>query len=531
MCNTCGCKKAEETNVQLAAERRYTGKKKTKAKKSTTGKYICPACKERFSTRKEANKHQYEKNHTGAIIVEEKKEEKKKEETKKTTSKSGKKVSKKRELMNEAQKAVDTAVLAGMPEKTAIAQVAQKMKQTPKKIKAWLDTLKGEKKRTGVSTPSTPKKEQKEETEVEEVEEPKGTIHRFNRISEEAFQIIKGDLDKSSGIELHVVPETGNNLIYCKMESDYYAFDYLMFLHDFVEIEMDIGDIMYVLNYYSSKKGKLNNKLKIHDIAEKLDRYIDDVDDGGCILNGYDSEESLTISQIMGRMSEFEMTWMACAGGEWEKPVASKKEEPKKEETKALPAPKSDGQQTLADFVDKTVQGEISKIVQEEKDKNAVKTTVENIDDEEYERFLELNDIPVNSLTESQWNELQGLYSKYERDEFVEETIREDDVPLDGEKIQDEGLKQLFEPAEKSNKTKEDDKKFNPDSKTYNQLDGYGAEEDASVYYGSYYSNTSSTTPKKKPPHFSPVYGMDVNRIYVDRLIDIMKFMPPEKDD
>ena len=204
----------------------------------------------------------------------------------------------------------------------------------------------------------------------------------------------------------------------------------------------------------------------------------------------------------------------------------------KKQDAKALPAPKSGGQQTLADFVDNTVQSEVQKIIEQEKEKIARENYVDDIDDEEYTRFLELNDKDVLSLTESEWNELQGLYSKYEgRDDYVDETIREDDVPLEGEKIQDEGLKQLFEPADKSNKTKEEDKKFNPDSKTYNQLDGYGAEEDASVYYGSYYSSSSSTTPKKKPPHYSPVYGMDVNRIYVDRLIDIMKFMPPEKDE
>jgi predicted RNA-binding Zn-ribbon protein involved in translation (DUF1610 family) len=527
MCNTCGCKNAEETNIQLSAERRYSGKKKVKTKKTSTGKYICPACGERFSTRKEANKHQYEKNHTGAIKVEEKKEEKKKEESKTTTS--SKKVSKKRELMNEAKKAVDTAIAAGMPEKTAIAQVAKKMSESPKKVKAWLDTIKGEQRRKGVTTPSTPKKE---EPKVEEVVEEKGTIHRFNRISEDALQMIKGDLEKAQGMELHVVPDTGNNLIYCRTESDYYAFDYLMFLYDFVEIEMDTGDVMYVLDYYSSKKGKLNVKMKIHDIAEKLDRFVGDVDDGGCLINGYDSEESLTVSQIMGRMSEFDPKWMACAGGAWDKPIATKKEEPKKEDAKALPAPKSGGQQTLADFVDNTVQSEVQKIIEQEKEKIAMENYVDDIDDEEYTRFLELNDKDVLSLTESEWNELQGLYSKYEgRDDYVDETIREDDVPLEGEKIQDEGLKQLFEPADKSNKTKEEDKKFNPDSKTYNQLDGYGAEEDASVYYGSYYSSSSSTTPKKKPPHYSPVYGMDVNRIYVDRLIDIMKFMPPEKDE
>jgi len=527
MCNTCGCKEAEESNIQMSAERKYSGKKKIKTKKVSSGKYVCPSCGERFGNRKEANKHQYEKNHTGAIRVIEKKEEPKKEESKITTS--AKKVSKKREIMNKSKKAVDTAVAAGLPEKTAIAQVAKKMNETPKKIKAWLDTLKGERRRTKVSTPSTPKKE---EPDVEEEVEVKGTIHRFNRISEDAYQMIKGDLDKSEGMELHVVPNTGNNLIYCRTESDYYAFDYLMFLYDFVEIEMDTGDVMYVLDYYSSKKGKLNVKMKIHDIAEKLDRFVGDVDDGGCLINGYDSEESLTISQIMGRMMDFDAKWMACAGGAWEKPISTKKQQPKKEDAKALPAPKSGVQQTLGDFVNKTVQGEVDKIIEQEKEKIANGNYVDDLDDDEYARFLELNDKDVLSLTETEWNELQGLYAKYEgKDDFVEETIREDDIPLEGEKTQDEGLKQLFEPSDKSNKTKEEDKKFNPDSNTYNQLDGYGAEEDASVYYGSYYGSSSSTTPKKKAPHYSPVYGMDVNRIYVDRLIDIMKFMPPEKDE
>ena len=133
--------------------------------------------------------------------------------------------------------------------------------------------MKGEARRTGKdsSKSTTDKKEEQKKDEKKEIEkESPGTIHRFVRISEDSYKTIKDSL--GSGMVLHICPETENNLIYCETQNDYYAFDYLMFLHEFVEIEMDIGDVMYVLDYFSSQKNKLNNKLRLHDISEKLDR-------------------------------------------------------------------------------------------------------------------------------------------------------------------------------------------------------------------------------------------------------------------
>lgn len=505
---------------------RYSGKKKQKSKKSTTGKYVCPSCKERFTTRKDANKHQYEKNHSGAILVEEKIEDKKpKEETKKDTAKKTR-ISKKRELMNDAKSKFQIKIQAGIPEKTALSQVAKAMGEKEGKIKGWLDTLKGEARRTGKdsSKSTTDKKEEQKKDEKKEIEkESPGTIHRFVRISEDSYKTIKDSL--GSGMVLHICPETENNLIYCETQNDYYAFDYLMFLHEFVEIEMDIGDVMYVLDYFSSQKNKLNNKLRLHDISEKLDRWIDDVDDGGCITIGYDEGESLSVSQIMGRLSDVEKLWMACAGGSWDKPTGTKKVESKKEEPKALPAPSDTGQKSLSDFVSGATQETLKVIIEEEKQnvKEEEESDFRVRTPSEQERFEELHQMSPMSMTESEWTEYQFLMDKYQIDD---DDIREDDVPLEGEKTEDIGLQKLFEPTDKDK-----DKEFNPDEKTYNQMDGYGAEEDASAYYGSYYSNQKDTTPKKKGVLFSPVYGMDVNRIYVDRMIDVLKFIPPEKDE
>jgi hypothetical protein len=508
---------------------RYQGKKKQKTKKTTTGKYVCPSCKERFTTRKEANKHQYEKNHSGAIIVEEKVEEKKpKEDSKKTTGK-GNKSSLKRDKMNEAQSKFRIKIEAGLPEKTAITQVAKAMGEKEGKIKGWLDTLKGEARRKGNDdSKSAPSKDKVKEEEEDEVEE-KGTIHRFVRITDSAYDLIKVTLDSEPGMVLHVCPTTSNNLVYCRAEKDYYAFDYLMFLHEFVEIEMDIGDIMYILEYFSSKKNKLNNKLKIHDISESLDRWVDDVDDGGCITIGYDEGESLSISQIMGRLSEIEPLWMACAGGSWDKPKGVKKPEPKKDEPKALPAPADSGQKSLGDFVSNATQETLKEIIEEEKAINKEKDKVIGDSKDsfrvrtpaEQERFEELHQMAPMRMTQGEWDEYQTLLDKYQTDD----EIREDDIPLDKEKIEDVGLQKLFEPVDK------DEKKFNPDAKTYSGLDGYAAEQDASSYYGTYYSQDKATTPKKKGVIFSPVYGVDINRIFVDRMIDAMKYLPPEKKD
>ena len=95
------------------------------------------------------------------------------------------------------------------------------------------------------------------------------------------------------------------------------------------------------------------------------------------------------------------------------------------------------------------------------------------VDKKELEYMLEVVQLDMERLEENMEHDMlegeekelkmiQDLYSKYEgRDDYVDETIREDDVPLEGEKIQDEGLKQLFEPADRSNKNKEEDKPCN----------------------------------------------------------------------
>jgi hypothetical protein len=392
------------------------------------------------------------------------------------------------------------------------------MNLKPNKIKGWLETLKGENRRVEErnskkgkqAVAKTDKKpEVAEVAEVPEVPEEPGVVHRFCRISDASYDMIKVAIDSESGIVLHTSPDTKNNLICCISEKDYYAFDYMLFLYDFVEIEMEMGDLMYVLDYYSNKKGKLTTKLKIHDISEKLERSIGDVDDGGCITIGYDESESLTISQLLGRLDDFQKDWMACAGGSWDKVASKSKTEPaKKEEPKALPAPKDDSQTTLTEFA---------------KSSSPVEDKVVKEDVEDVSRLEELEAKDVMSLTEDEWTEYQRLIEG--GDENVDESpsVRSDDVPLTGEKnIEDLGLQKLFEPGDK---TKDD--KFNQDAKVWNQLDGYGA-EDSSAYYGSYYNTDKATTPKKKGVSYHPVYGIDIKRIYTDRVIDVLKFHPPE---
>ena len=505
------------------AERKYKGTKKQKAKKSTTGKYICPSCSERFGTRKDANKHQYEQNHSGAIQVQEvvakvavKKEEPAKiSKSRKPTSPQ---LNKKRQQMTLAKTKYDTQIAGGFPPKTATANVAKTMNVKPNKITSWLQTLKGEATRREAKAATKKKEVKKEESKEPEIPEAPGTVYRFCRISEDSYNMIKEELDSQSGITLHINPYTENNLICCNSVNDYYAFDYMMFLHDFVEIELDIGDLSYILEYYSSKKNKLTTKLRIHDIAEKMDRWLEDVDDGGCITIGYDEVESLTVSQTLGRMGDLEKEWMACVGGSWDKNATKQKPaETKQEPPKELPAPKDLGQTTLGDYQEDKVEGINIDITNQEDDSA-----------EDVTRLEELEAKDVMSLTEGEWDEYQRLLESEGPNIDDSTQSRADDVPLDNEKSL--GIEELFEPVAKdTNKKIRKDKKdrFNQDKRVWNEIDGYGAEDENS-YYGSYYDTEKETTPIKKGVSFHPVYGIDIKRIYTDRLIDIMKFHPPE---
>ena len=324
------------------------------------------------------------------------------------------------------------------------------------------------------------------------------------RVGNDSLKNIKDIINNDAGFHHILNPTTNNNLIYIKSQTDYYAFDYLMFLHDFVELELDIGDITYVLEFYSNKKHKLNNKLQIHDIAESLDRWIDDVDDGGSLCVGYDEDESLTISQIMGRLSEFEDGWMGCIGGIWDKPKYVAK---KKEEVKTIPTSSN---------VESSIQVSIDEYTEDDK--------VDIVDlsgDEKETEMDELLKKDVNSMTDDEWHRYQELSEQAnEIDKEIDESIEERDNNKENE----------TEDTTTAIVKKKDDKNFNPDSKMYDDDGGvspYGAEYGHSVYSTSY----SKTTPKEKGISFHPIYGIDINRIYTDRVIDISLYHPPDAED
>jgi hypothetical protein len=497
----------------MTNEKRYGMVKKTTTK--SKGKYVCPECNEDFTLRKDANKHQAVKQHMGAILVQEKAEKK---ETKKKANnkKAPKKPNKKRVKMMAAAKRYLELIESGKSEKDAIKVVSKEVGESVKKINGWFDTLKGEARRKEKnSLKKNDIKDKKGETpiveEVIEEEEDPGTIHRFVRVGNDTLKNIKDVINNDTGFHHILNPTTNNNLIYIKSENDYYAFDYLMFLHDFVELEMDIGDISYVLEFYSNKKHKLNNKLQIHDIAESLDRWIDDVDDGGSICVGYDKDESLTISQIIGRLSEFDERWMGCVGGIWDKPkyVSKKKEDPK---TPPL-SETSDRDVTVQVSIDEYTNNKVD--------------TVDLPEDEEEDELDILLRKDVNSMTEDEWQRYQELSEQANAiDKEIDDSIIERDTSKKNE-TKDTTTTAIVKT--KDDKDKKDDKEFNPDSKMYDDSGGvspYGAE------YGAYgYSSHTKTTPKVKGISFHPVYGIDINRIYTDRVIDINLYHPPDPKD
>ena len=151
----------------MTSERKYVVKKTTTKK----GKYICPECNEDFTLRKEANKHQAEKQHMGAILVQEKVEKK---DTKKKYSgkKAPKKPNKKRVKMVNAAKRYLELIDGGKSEKTAMKEVSKEVGESVKKIKGWLDTLKGEARRKEkVSLNKNKVEDKKKEPSIEEEEE------------------------------------------------------------------------------------------------------------------------------------------------------------------------------------------------------------------------------------------------------------------------------------------------------------------------------------------------------------------------
>jgi len=138
----------------------------------------------------------------------------------------------------------------------------------------------------------------------------------FIRISEESYALIKKEIPK--GIEHH--DQTGNHLMYIP-KGKYREFDYLMFIHDFVEIEMEIKDVVYAMSFFEAKKENEGSKLISWDMAEYREMNIVEISDvGGCfVVHHTKTSDKLPVADAIKALSTFEdQSKLACVGGMWQ---------------------------------------------------------------------------------------------------------------------------------------------------------------------------------------------------------------------
>ena len=138
----------------------------------------------------------------------------------------------------------------------------------------------------------------------------------FVRITDGFYNLIKDKLPE--GVEYHKPDE--NHLIYIP-KGKYKDFDFLMYIHDEVEIEMEIRDMLYALSYFETKKEKDETiTLECWDIAEYRKESIVGVTDiGGCLkVSIKGNAEKIPSQSVIDALSKFEAkSKLACVGGSW----------------------------------------------------------------------------------------------------------------------------------------------------------------------------------------------------------------------
>ena len=138
----------------------------------------------------------------------------------------------------------------------------------------------------------------------------------FIRITEESYTLIKKVIPK--GIEYH--NQTGNHLIYIP-KGKYREFDYLMFYYDFVEIEMEIKDVIYAMSFFEASEGEEENKLISWDIAEYREMNIVAISDiGGCfVVHHTKTSDKLPVADAIKELTAYKNhSKLACVGGMWQ---------------------------------------------------------------------------------------------------------------------------------------------------------------------------------------------------------------------
>ena len=154
-------------------------------------------------------------------------------------------------------------------------------------------------------------KAKEEQTEGEVA--PKGPVKMWCRLAEPHWLQIKDNQEFSKGLVSIECPATGNHLIQYDDRAEF-VLDYLMFLHNFVEIELELGDVLYILSQLPS-----DLVLEVKDIATLKIVPLEGVSVGGCILINPESETPPSVGGLIGLLSPFSERTLACVGGIWEK--------------------------------------------------------------------------------------------------------------------------------------------------------------------------------------------------------------------
>ena len=138
----------------------------------------------------------------------------------------------------------------------------------------------------------------------------------FIRITKESYALIEKEIPK--GIEHHDI--TGNHLIYIP-KGKYREFDYLMFYYDFVEIEMEIKDVVYAMSFFEAREDEGESKLISWDMAEYREMNIVSISDiGGCfVVHHTKTSDKLPVADAIKELSAFDdPSKLACVGGMWQ---------------------------------------------------------------------------------------------------------------------------------------------------------------------------------------------------------------------
>ena len=271
--------------------------------------FIDPEDGKEFTTRNLAKKHMIREGHRGAVIVTTKETPKKGKG--KGTGKiammgkrgnTGKRISKKRKKMNRVFQLFHQYIYEGDEAPLALAKVSTEVKEPKRKILAWLDTMRGERKAF------TPKGGSKVEVEEEKEKEKEPKIVSFwIRIFPQYADYLKSHLEE--GMEIQVNPENQNTILKY-LSPQISTIDYWMFHYNFTSVDLENSDILYIL-------GQVNptNNYKVWDTAEVKLWGLEDISDEGCLSVSKDDTLSLSASVIMGRLGEAVSDDLACVSG------------------------------------------------------------------------------------------------------------------------------------------------------------------------------------------------------------------------